>query len=236
MPANEKREGHAVERNPKLHKEINKHFKTLVNFITRGGSETKVDYEATDSKTKKKIKFSNKFTASKSTQVLMTTQKQLSNHVPLLTKEMTKIKTWLGTIVNESIVKTSFTEIKNWSNVDRAMNLATKDGSLLRALFTGKVKNDEVQYLTWIDKKHGGIYIIDLKKYFKYIQSNATWQSTAKRGGGSIKLIDKNTNKTLVHLQRAGNGPITQKINPLFHVHKNWPDEVVVYSNTSFTI
>jgi hypothetical protein len=245
MSATEKLDGHRAEKSTSLHDVIKTHFK-FDDIVVSGKNNQKKDYTGIkNGLLQEEIHFSNKF-AINSTQVWLPSHiakrkntKTLFDYVPGLIPVQDKLVQWLGTISNKNIIRTSWTEIPDWIKVEECLNLVTKDQTLLIPMLLQLAGDTEkIKYITWLSKKQGGITIIDAEKYVEYLSTNCYWKTTRERttDEGTIKLIDRLTNKTMIHLQRSGNGPISQKIKPLFHMHPNWPKELEVYSDSSFKI
>lgn len=245
MASLEKLNGHRAEHSTMLHNFLKKefHYETV---MVSGKNNQKTDIigvnpHLTTPETSHSLKF-----ALNSTQVWLPAHitkrkntKTLFDYVPGLLPVQGKLIQWLGTISNKKIIQASWTEIPSWNEVEECLNYTTKDQTLLTPMLVQLSEDTvKVKYIIWLSKKHGGITIIDAEEYVNYLSKYCYWKTTRERvsGEGTIKLVDKLTNKTMIHLQRSGNGPISQKIKPLFHMHPTWPKKVEVCSDNSFAI
>ena len=248
VPSIEKLEGHAAENNVGLHNLLLEMF-NLTDILHKGESQTKTDIRGkTDNGF---VRFSLKYASLKNTQIWLPTQVTLPDRVPNLAPFSISLQKFLGTTdvefwnAHSAGLTLSLTEQRkmrvysdkliDWNDIIKAFNDSMQDESLINAMMMAYKDEDPIDYLIWINKKSGGIQIVDAKKYKEYLKTNAYWRNPGK-GFTTLWCVDKNNGKKLFHLQRKGSGDGKLSCAPMFHIYKHWPESVIYYKDDSFRI
>ena len=250
MAAQQKAEGHFAEHHLDLHNYLKDKF-NLDRVDVHGSTQTKTD--VIGFRGEQTVRFSVKFGSIKNTQVWLPTLNSLCEAVPAFSTVRDQLNQWLGTYdsalfeswqATKSLTaaevrrqRVGSDKIDNWDQVLEVFNQETQNCNILRPMLQAKGTEDPVQYLVWINKKKGGIEVVDMPKLIEHIVANSVWSNSQTKRGEHYNLWcnDKTTDKRIFHLQMKGSG-IGDYHCPMFHIHNNWPKELVVFEDPNFKI
>lgn len=247
MPKKEYDEGRNMEHNEVLHEYLRNLFE-FSEIRVEGNNRTKGDIvgESNDGN----IKMTLKLGSQKNTQVHLPTLKSFANDSKMPDNVYDKLYKFFGTPdinifqswisdANASPKEKKYKRllapsIPDWEEVLIWFN---NNKNLISKILISRIDNEcPAKYLIWINKKKGGIQIIDVEKLINYIDNECTWVTGVRGGGSTLRCINKE-DKPIFHCQMKGTGGIGDEYNhnPQFHIHTYWPDSVVIHKNNTQT-
>lgn len=244
MASKEYWDGRLMENNDKLHE----YLKTALGFErieVDGGTGTKGDTFGIQGQDRVPISVKN--ASGVNTQVHLTTLSKLAQDLGMPQDVQATMDRWLGTRDDKEFEtwrqglslshyelthnRIKSQHIPNWSDVENWVNEKNKDLSLPNLLIQSLNKENPVKFLAWINKKKGGLQIVDVNKLVQWIGSDCRW--ITMKSGTVLRCITPD-GKPILWLQMKGNKKSYGYNHcPQFHIESKWPRDLIVHENTS---
>lgn len=237
-------EGRIMESNNNLHE----YLKTILEFKhieVDGGTGTKGDTFGIQGDIRVPISIKNASGAN--TQVHLTTLNKFAQDLGMPKDVQDLMDKWLGTKDTKEFLRwqqglnlshyelthnrIKSQNLKDWYRVEDWMNERNKDLSLPRLLVQSLNNENPTKFLVWIDKKKGGLQIVDVNKLVAWMASKCYWKTMTS---GTVLRCVTPKDEPVLWLQMKGNRESYGHNHcPQFHIVSNWPKDLVIHENSS---
>ena len=242
-------EGRNLEKNNVLKETVAKIF-NFDSVDSNGSTDTKGDLVGINGD--KRTHVSVKYASGGNTQVHLPTLRSLSDQLNIPINVFEKLDKFFGTNdlaqwaqwtegINLDAEEVKYRRIKSkniseWEEVEQWFNANKRKIAVL--LLQSLKDEDKAPWLIWANKKKGGFQIIDVNKFVDWIVDNCTWVTMPK---GTVlrcamsSTVEGKIGKPIFFVQMKNSGGPVGGYNhcPQFHLHNNWPPELVIYEDTN---
>lgn len=244
MASEEYWEGRLMESNNNLHD----YLKTVLGFDqieVDGGTGTKGDTFGIQGNNRMAISIKN--ASGVNTQVHLTTLNKFAQDLDMPQDIQDLLDRWLGTkedkkfqiwqqglnLSRDELVhnRIKSQNISGWGKVENWMNEKNKDLSLPRLLIQSLNQENPAKFLIWINKKKGGLQIVDVNKLVAWIAEDCQWKTMPS--GTVLRCVTPRA-EPILWLQMKGNRESYGYNHcPQFHIVSNWPKDLIIHENPS---